>query len=321
MARSAAELEATLRQHLAAAETVRQAAGDWLVWLGSERRASRHTVNAYTLDLIAFFGFLSNHLGEAPDFAALADLRQADFRAYLARRRADGLDAPSIARGFSTVRNFFKRLERLSLVSNPALAAVRTPKLARAVPRPLAPAQALEVVATADSLSDEPWVALRDVAVLALLYGAGLRIGEALGLNVGDLPAGEFLTVRGKGGKERMVPLLANVRQAIDDYRAACPYPESTTAPLFRGARGGRLDPAIVQGRMRALRAGLGLPPTATPHALRHSFATHLLSAGGDLRAIQELLGHASLSTTQRYTEVDAARLRAVYDAAHPRAR
>ena len=223
------------------------------------------------------------------------------------------------------MRGFFRFLERRGYLANPAIAAVRTPKLPRTVPRPLAEGDALEVVAEAGSGAGEAaeagWVARRDIAVFTLLYGCGLRISEALALNHRTAPLDETLTVLGKGGKERRLPVLRAVRRAVDDYLAACPFDTGPDGPLFFGVQGRRLGAREVQRRMQTLRGRLGLPDSATPHALRHSFATHLLAGGGDLRAIQELLGHASLSTTQRYTGVDASRLRAVYDAAHPRAR
>lgn len=296
-----------------------EAARDWIGWLEAERRAARHTLLAYARDLATFLDFLSAHLGDLPDLAALGRVGIADLRAYLARRRADGLSASSAARSLSAVRSFVRWLERHDRLRNPAFSAVRSPKHRAPLPRPVQPESALALVDRASAEGD--WIALRDTAVLALLYGAGLRISEALGLTAGEAPTGDTLRVHGKGGKERVVPILPAIREAIAAYRAACPYAPSDKSPLFLGARGGPLDPAIVQKRVRDLRRALGLPESATPHALRHSFATHLLAAGGDLRAIQELLGHASLSTTQRYTEVDAARLIEAHAKAHPRAK
>jgi integrase/recombinase XerC len=293
----------------------------WLEWLASERRASRHTVAAYARDLAFFFAFLAEHRGEPADLAELGRLRAADFRAWLAARVASDHVAASNARALSVLRNFFRWLDRRALVHNPHLAALRTPKLPRAVPKPLSVPDAAAAVDQIEHLSDEPWIASRDTALLTLLYGAGLRIDEALSLNRDVMPLGDSLTVLGKGRKQRVVPLLGSVRAAIDDYVARCPWQPGRDGPLFLGARGKRLQAGVVQAQIRKLRAWLGLPDTATPHALRHSFATHLLAAGGELRAIQELLGHASLSTTQRYTAVDAERILAVYDQAHPRAR
>ncbi len=221
----------------------------------------------------------------------------------------------------SVLRNFVRFLQRRGLAATTALAALRAPKLPAAVPKPLTIADAVAVVDSAAEFTREGWQKKRDTALLALIYGCGLRLSEALGLSRAEAPSGEALTVTGKGGKTRQLPVLPAVREAIADYLAACPYAPGAEYPLFVGARGGPLHPRLVQKQMEALRGYLGLPATATPHALRHSFATHLLGAGGDLRAIQELLGHASLSTTQRYTSVDTERLLAIYDDAHPRAR
>ncbi len=297
----------------------------WRRWLADERRASRHTVSAYLRDLSAFFAFLMVHSSGPVTLAGLEGLRAADFRSYLARRAGENRAKTSTARAVSVLRGFFRHLEREELASNGAARTLRSPRLPRAVPRPLTPQQAGKVVAAAQggaaSASQEPWVAKRDAAVLLLLYGCGLRIGEALGLDGRDATGGDVLLVRGKGGKERGVPMLPLVNRAIADYRAACPHPLEDSGPLFVGVRGGRLGARAIQAGMAHLRSALGLPPSATPHALRHSFATHLLADGGDLRSIQELLGHASLTTTQRYTEVDEAGLMAAYNAAHPRAR
>ena len=299
---------------------VRAAVTDWATWLASERRAAGNTLAAYQRDLAAFFAFLAEHLGQAPALDDLGRLRAADLRAYMANRRANGLQSTSVARGLSTVRGFFRFLERRGLVSNAAIPGVRSPKLPRAVPKPLTVDAARDVLQSA-AASGVAWVGLRDVALLTLLYGCGLRIGEALGLKRAAVPLGTSLIVTGKGNKQRMVPILPAVRDAVAAYVAACPLALAADGPLFVGERGAALQPAVVQRRMRTIRAALDLPETATPHALRHSFATHLLGAGGDLRTIQELLGHASLSTTQRYTEVDVERMREVYDKAHPRAR
>jgi integrase/recombinase XerC len=304
-----------------AADDLRAAISLWAAWLSGERRASPHTIAAYGRDLTAFFDFLTEHLGEVPGLAAIDALRPADFRAYLARRAAEGVERSSLARNMSVLRNFVRFLQRRGLAATTALAALRSPKLPAAVPKPLTVDDAVAVVDFAGEFSREGWQKKRDTALLALIYGCGLRLSEALGLSRAEAPTGEALTVTGKGGKTRQLPVLPAVREAITDYLAACPSAPGAEYPLFVGARGGPLHPRLVQRQMEALRGYLGLAATATPHALRHSFATHLLGAGGDLRAIQELLGHASLSTTQRYTAVDTERLLAIYDDAHPRAR
>jgi integrase/recombinase XerC len=293
----------------------------WLDWLEVERRAAAHTVAAYRRDITAFAAFLARHRGGPASLATLADLRPADFRAWLAQRKHDGLSATSNARALSSVRGFFRWLDRRDLAHNPHVAALRNPKLPRPLPKPLTVQDASDALDYARKLSETPWVGARDAAIFTLLYGAGLRIAEALSLNRRVLPLGDSLVVMGKGRKQRTVPLLDTVRAAIDDYVARCPFQPGPDGPLFVGTRGDRLNAGVVQAQLRKVRGALGLPATATPHALRHSFATHLLGAGADLRAIQELLGHASLSTTQRYTAVDTARLLDVYERAHPRAR
>jgi integrase/recombinase XerC len=300
---------------------LRQAVAAWQEWLVGERRFSHHTLDAYTRDLTTFFDFMSAHLGGPVSLSDLSALRAADFRSYLAARRNDGLGATSLARGLSVVRGFFRYLDVHGLAHNPALAAVRTPKQPHSVPKALDVSDAKSVVTGVMEGGAEPWVGLRDAAVLLLAYGCGLRISEALSLNRRDVPMGRTLIITGKGSKQRMVPVLAAVHEAVDAYLAQVPFGLEPASPLFVGVRGKRLNAGVVQAKMRSVRRVLGLPDTATPHALRHSFATHLLAGGGDLRTIQELLGHASLSTTQRYTEVDGARLMEVYDSAHPRAR
>jgi integrase/recombinase XerC len=294
----------------------------WRSWLANERRASPHTLAAYARDLACFLDFLAEHTGEQPALASFAALGATDIRAFLARRAAANVTRSSTARGLSVLRNFFRFLDRRGLVRNAALASVRTPRRAVLVPKALSvddAARSLEAVA---EFASEPWIARRDAAILTLLYGCGLRLAEALSLTRRAAPlAPGAMTILGKGGKQRVVPVLPAVAEAVAAYLASCPYRTAPDEPMFVGARGGPLSPRIVQRQMARVRGLLGLPEGATPHALRHSFATHLLAGGGDLRAIQELLGHASLSTTQRYTAVDAARLGAVYDRAHPRAR
>jgi integrase/recombinase XerC len=304
-----------------AADDLRAAIGLWSAWLTGERRASAHTVAAYGRDLAFFLDFLTEHLGELPTLAAVSALRPADFRAYLARRAQDHVERRSLARGMSVLRGFIRFLQRREFASTTALGTLRSPKLPPSVPKPLTIADATRAVDAVGELARKAWQGKRDIAILALLYGCGLRLSEALGLSRGEAPLSEVLVITGKGRKQRQLPVLPVVRAAVADYLAACPYALAKDGPLFVGARGGALSPRSVQRGMEMLRGHLGLPETATPHALRHSFATHLLGAGGDLRAIQELLGHASLSTTQRYTSVETERLLAVYDAAHPRAR
>lgn len=297
---------------------------DFTTWLSAERRLSPRTVEAYGRDVAAFQTFLQGHLGEAPDKARLAGLRAADLRAWLAALAAAGDLPQTRARKLAAVRTWLRWLARARGIEVPAARAVRSPKLPRLLPRPLAVDQAEAALGSVGDAASAPWIGLRDEAVLALAWGAGLRIGEILGLSRADAPlpgADGLLRVHGKGGKARLVPVIAPVRARVAAYLAACPFALAADGPLFVGARGGRLQPALVQKAMRAWRRGAGLPDSATPHALRHSFATHLLAGGGDLRAVQELLGHASLSTTQRYTAVDAAGLLAVHRAAHPRRR
>ena len=292
----------------------------WRAWLETERRASPHTTAAYLRDLKLFFRYLGDHLGEIAGLTSLEGLTHADFRGYLARRAMGGSARTSTARALSALRSFFRFLERAGIAKNAAIGTVRTPRLPHSVPRPLMAQDALEMIRVAGRPKDTAWIARRDQALMLLLYGCGLRIDEALRLNLAEAPTGTSLRVHGKGGKDRMVPGLRVVIDAIGAYIVACPelVPDG---PLFVGARGRRLNAGVFQRQVRKFRAELGLPDTATPHALRHSFATHLLQAGGDLRTIQELLGHASLSTTQRYTDVDTATLIKVYNDSHPRAR
>jgi integrase/recombinase XerC len=264
---------------------------------------------------------MTEHLGQPPDLAALTALRAADFRSWLASRARDGLARSSTARALAVIRSFFRFLDRAGKGSNGAIGTVRTPKLPQSVPRPVTEDDALALLAAAPSHARADWIGKRDAALFTLLYVCGLRIAEALSLNRTDAPAGDSLVVTGKGRKQRMVPVLPQVSAAIADYLAACPFGDGGNGPLFIGARGERLQAGVAQRAMRTLRRALGLPENATPHALRHSFATHLLEGGGDLRTIQELLGHASLSTTQRYTKVDSAKILNAFAKAHPRAR
>jgi integrase/recombinase XerC len=297
----------------------------WLAHLRAERRLSPKTSEAYARDLRQFLEFLAEHWGRRVSLSAFAALEASDIRAFMAMRRACDIRGRSLMRALAGLRSFGRFLEREGRGKVGALTAIRAPKIGKSLPKPLP-------VATAKRLADaeeragesrDPWIWARDAAVMALLYGSGLRISEALGLKRRDVPlpgAGDVLIVTGKGNKTRMVPVLQNVLMLIQDYATMCPHPLPAEGPIFVGARGGQLSARIIQLTMERLRGGLGLPDSATPHALRHSFATHLLSRGGDLRAIQELLGHASLSTTQVYTGIDAERLLEVYRSAHPRA-
>ena len=300
----------------------------WRDWLTSERRLSGNTLIAYEHDVEGFLLFMTGYLGSPPTLEALAALKPAEFRAWLAERARTGLARTSTARAFSSVRSFFRFLDKRGFAHNASIGTLRTPKLPRSVPKALNERDMNELLDAWPGSDRDAWIELRDSAILMLLYGAGLRIGEALGLSKGAveglLKAGhDTLSITGKGNKTRLVPLLPQAIETMVAYRDACPFLAALGAKeaFFVGARGGPLDPAIVQKRVRDLRRALGLAESVTPHALRHSFATHLLGAGGDLRTIQELLGHASLSTTQRYTDVDAERLNAVYRAAHPRAK
>jgi len=285
----------------------------WHDHLTRERRRSAHTVRAYVATAHRLIGFLGPHLGASVDAAALAALTPADLRAFLTVRRAEGLGNASAARELSAVRGFLV----FAAGEAPRL---KGPKVPRSVPRPVSPDEAVSLAEEAADAAREPWLAARDLAVLLLLYGSGLRVAEALGLTGAALPLGEALAVTGKRGKTRIVPLLAPVREAIEAYLALCPWPAAKDEPLFRGARGGPLRGEIVRRAVAKARRALGLSERTTPHALRHSFATHLLGRGADLRSLQELLGHASLSSTQIYTAVDAAHLMDVYRHAHPRA-
>jgi integrase/recombinase XerC len=308
---------------LAAADVAREA-NRWLAYLATERRMSGKTVEAYRRDVAQFLTFMAEHLGGTPSLARLARIAPADVRAFMAARRAGAISGRSLMRNLAGVRSFARFLERNGNGKVGALTSVRTPKVGKTLPKPLPVADAKRMT-DADlraGEATEPWILARDAAVLALLYGSGLRISEALGLRRQEVPApgaGDTIVVTGKGAKQRMVPVLPQVLVLIGTYVALCPFDLPLAGPLFVGAKGGPLGPRIVQLAMARLRGALALPDTATPHALRHSFATHLLARGGDLRSIQELLGHASLSTTQVYTAVDTERLLEVYRNTHPR--
>lgn len=293
----------------------------WLQGLMQERRLSDNTVDAYERDTRQFLTFLTGHLAGPPRLSDISTLRPADLRGFLAQRRKGGAGARTLGRGLAGLRSFLRYLERSGLANAAGAAAVRSPKQPKSLPKPLTDREALNVVTKDAQLAEEPWVAARNAAVLTLLYGCGLRISEALDLTPGDFAGTpSSLRITGKGGKTRIVPLMTVAREAVATYLKLCPYHPGADEPMFRGTRGAKLQPAIIQREMQKLRGALGLPDTATPHALRHSFATHLLAGGGDLRTIQELLGHASLSTTQVYTGVDSTRLLEIYDRAHPRA-
>ena len=310
-------------QAFLASSEIRGEAATWLETLAFERRYSRHTIEAYGRDLRVFLAFLAEHRGRPADATLLKELEPSDLRAFLARRRNEGLESRSLLRALAATRSFMRHLEKKGLGRTDVFAAVRPPKRPHHLPKALGVEDAKEMIdpQTRAGETREPWIIARDCAVLGLLYGAGLRISEALSLTHADAPIGttDRVSVLGKGGKTRVVPVIEPVRRLIEDYLALCPY-DLSGGLLFLGARGGPLSPRIIQLAVERMRGALGLPAGATPHALRHSFATHLLGRGGDLRTIQELLGHASLSTTQIYTAVDRARLFDAYRLAHPRA-
>lgn len=299
-----------------------QLAAEWIAHLRDERRFAPNSVEAYGRDVETFLTFLGGHLGGAVTGQALGELEPRDLRAYLAFRRsgADALSDRSISRALAAIRSFYRWLDRRKSVANPRLSLVRGPKLKQTLPRPVSQSAARALIEEAEAAAREPWIGARDAALITLLYAAGLRISEALSLSGADRPLPDALRIVGKGGKERVVPMLPAARAAIEHYATLCPFALDRDEPLFRGARGGALSPRIAQDLMARLRAALNLPSSATPHALRHSFATHLLANGGDLRAIQDLLGHESLSTTQRYAAVESEKIFAAYRAAHPRA-
>ncbi|SHL70279.1 integrase/recombinase XerC [Roseovarius marisflavi] len=293
-------------------------------WLASQKAlkgASDNTLDAYSRDVAGFLAFMTEHHGQTQGLGALAKISTADMRSWMAFTRGHDVGSRSLARKLSAVKSFYRWLSEREGFEPTAVLATRSPKFQRKLPRPLSPEAASDVIDTLEMQSLTPWISARDQAVVTLLYGCGLRISEALGLTGADLPIGSTLRIIGKGNKERMVPVIAPARDAVERYVAMCPYEITAPSPVFRGARGGKLNPRVIQKVVEQTRMQLGLPATATPHAMRHSFATHLLNAGGDLRAIQELLGHASLSTTQAYTGVDTARLLEVYARAHPQGR
>lgn len=293
----------------------------WLAHLRGVDGLSDHTIKAYRQDVSDFLGFLTQHHGaQISSLSALIQLPQSDLRAWMSHKRTAGLSSRSLARALSAVKGYIAWIADAQGQDASILLSARSPKHRRKLPRPLSEDGARDMLDTVGDQSLTPWIAARDIAVIILLYGSGLRISEALGLTGANIPLPEVLRIRGKGDKERLVPTLPTARDAITTYARLCPYDLRPDQPLFRGARGGPLNPRLIALVMEKARAQLGLPASATPHALRHSFATHLLAAGGDLRMIQELLGHASLSTTEAYTAVDTARLMAVYARTHPRA-
>jgi len=299
------------------AETLKS---EWLASLAHERRASPHTLRAYGDDVSRFLDFLVTHVGGAIDERKLDKITPADIRAFITDRRNEGLGNRSVRRTLASIRSFFRHLAREDMVDNPAARSVRSPRIARSLPRPLSEVDAARTLAEA-AQNDVEWLGARNVALLTLLYGAGLRISEALSLKFGDVPLGEGLVITGKGRKERVVPLLPVIREAIAAYAKLIPFALSPKDAVFVSRRGKSMSAREAQALMQNLRGRLGLSERATPHALRHSFATHLLQNGGDLRSVQELLGHASLSTTQAYTEIDARKLMEVYEKAHPKGR
>ena len=305
---------------LALSPALRDALSTWLTHIRALDGVATNTVTAYAHDVTGFLDFIARHRGTTEGLAAYAVIPQPDLRAWMAHERGRGVSARSLARALSAVKNFIAWLADREGADATTLLSARGPKFRRKLPRPLDKDAALQVIDTIGDNARIDWIGARDTAVVTLLYGCGLRISEALGLTGAAYPIPDVIRIKGKGGKERLVPVLPAARDAVARYAALCPFDLSPNDALFRGARGGPLNARLIALVMEKTRAQMGLPATATPHALRHSFATHLLAAGGDLRAIQELLGHASLSTTQAYTAVDAARLMEVYDRAHPRA-
>lgn len=305
---------------LAISPAARAALDEWLTHLRALDGRAEKTITAYGADVRGWLSFLAHHRGGAEGLSGLITVPVSDLRAWMAHERGRGVSARSVARALSAVKGFTAWLADRQGGDATAILSARAPRFQKKLPRPLTIEGAAEVLESVGDDAREPWIAARDTAVVTLLYGCGLRISEALGLTGADHPLPEVLRIRGKGGKERLVPVLPAARASVAAYVAQCPYDLTPEGALFRGTRGGPLNPRLIAAAMERTRNRLGLPASATPHALRHSFATHLLGAGGDLRAIQELLGHASLSTTQAYTGVDAARLMEVYERAHPRA-
>ncbi len=301
------------------APALTHALASWLDHCRALGGAAENTVKAYQSDVLGFLAFMTQHHGEAQGLGPLSKITVSDMRAWMASERTRGVGARSLARQLSAVKTFYRWLSDREGFEPTAVLSTRSPKFTKKLPRPLAEDAATAMIYTVEVQATDPWVAARDSAVVTLLYGCGLRISEALSLTGADVPLPQVMRITGKGGKERIVPVIDAAREAVASYLRLCPHPLEPNAPLFRGARGGPLNPRAIQKVMERSRMQLGLPATATPHAMRHSFATHLLTAGGDLRAIQELLGHASLSTTQAYTAVDTAHLMDVYNKAHPR--
>ncbi len=312
----------TIKAHILAlcAGDLKNQLEKWQDYLQFEKQVSRHTLRAYSSDVSHFISFMADHLGEPPCLNNLSDIKIRDFRAWLAQKAMQGSGNASRARTLSGLKNFMSWMDKNGVMHNPALGVLRTPKLPHKLPKPLLEKQAFNLLDSTELIESQDWISLRNRALFTLLYGCGLRIDEALSLNMKDLPKDGFLKVLGKGSKERMVPVIASVSRALDNYLECLPYNNDPQAPLFVGQKGKRLNQGVAQKAMRDLRALAGLPENATPHALRHSFATHLLQNGANLREIQELLGHSSLSTTQRYTEVDTSELMRIYKSAHPRA-
>ncbi|MCP4395475.1 MAG: tyrosine recombinase XerC [Alphaproteobacteria bacterium] len=299
---------------------LQESISNWRDWLVSERRVSKYTLDSYGRDLAFFLLFVADHFGKNPSLSILKKMSVSDFRSYLAARASDGISRSSIARALSTLRNFYKWLDSNGIITNTAIGVIKSYSPPKRLPRPLEAADAIQAIDCIDEFYEEEWLIKRDRALFMLLYGCGLRLGEALSMDIKDAPPSDEMVITGKGNKQRLIPVLDVVRKSVEEYLRFRPYEKNADSPLFIGKRGGRLNPGVVQRQMRKLREYLNLPDTVTPHALRHSFATHLLCSGGELRSIQELLGHASLSTTQRYTEIDDRELIKTYNHAHPRA-
>ena len=312
----------TIKTHILAlcAADLAQRLHEWQDYLRHEKQVSKHTLRAYSSDISHFMTFLHDHLGKEPGLNDLSEAGIRDFRAWMSNKAMSGASNASRARSLSGIKSFLTWLDKQGIMHNAAISTVRSPKLPHKLPRPVHEKQAFNILESADLLTKEDWVGQRDRALFTLLYGCGLRIDEALSLNIADMPRDEFLRVTGKGNKERQVPVIEIVEKTLESYLEQCPFPSAPERALFLGTRGKRLNQGVAQKAMRDLRVTLGLPENITPHALRHSFATHLLQNGANLREIQELLGHSSLSTTQRYTEVNAEELMRIYKSAHPRA-